>query len=236
MKIKEVNPFHLPILMAQGLWVRLTTPRLPGAAGPCEGLVPGDAPELSIAVLGESPVAGIGAPDHGLALTGQIARSLNRRQGRAVRWLALGRSGANARQVRDELVPHLRGRRTDGVVIVLGVNDAIELNSPEKWKSDMRSLIGAVRNELGAVRIVLAGAPPLDSFPALPARLRSFLGARSRRLDRELAALAAELPDVVHQPMLDGLRDEHFCADGFHPGVSGYALWGDHLSIPLLEG
>jgi len=230
-----INPLLIPVLLAQGLWVKLSTPRLPEASGSTEGIVAGSDPIFDLIVLGESPVAGIGAPDHEQALTGQIALALNRRRGRAVKWLAVGKSGANARVARLELVPALRGRRADAVVIVLGVNDAIEMNSGRSWREDVRMLIEEIRAELGMVRIVLAGAPPLDRFPAFPGLLRNFLGNRSAILNRELAELAAEMPGIIHRPIVDGLTDEHFCEDRFHPGLSGYALWGDHLSLALLS-
>lgn len=231
---RGTNPVLLLVLLAQGLWVKWKTPRLPEAAGPAEGFIEGTDPVFNLIVLGESPVAGIGAPDHWQALTGQIALSLNRDRRCAVRWLAVGRSGANARVAIEELAPTLRGRKADAVVIALGVNDAIEMNSEMKWKEDIRTLVDTLRSEIGMVRIVLAGAPPLDKFPAFPNLLRNFLGRRSALLNRELAILATEMTNVIHQPMVEGMSDDHFCEDKFHPGISGYALWGEHLSRPLL--
>ena len=68
----------LPILWLQGRYVRKHTPRLPGASGPTSGVIPAAAAPLRLLVVGVSTVAGVGAPDHSQALTGQIAMALAR--------------------------------------------------------------------------------------------------------------------------------------------------------------
>jgi lysophospholipase L1-like esterase len=228
------NPFTLPLLLAEGWWVRRNTPRLPDAAGPIEGLIKGCAPAFDLIVLGESPVAGIGAPTHRKAITGQTAQAIHQATGRTVRWLALGLSGATVRRANRELVPRLAGRRAASVVLAFGVNDALEQRSAQVWTADLRQMIADVRTHLGHVPIVLAGVPPLNECPAFPARLAAFLGQRSRLLDQAAAALAAALADVTYVPMINGLRAKDFCADRFHPSVSGHAAWGAHLARVLL--
>jgi hypothetical protein len=112
-----INPLLLPVAVAQGVWVRRITPRLPDASGPIEGIAePGRngshdkaGAGTRLILLGESTVAGIGAPTHDLALAGKTAEALARRTGNPVCWLALGRSGANARVARIHLVPKLAG-------------------------------------------------------------------------------------------------------------------------------
>lgn len=229
----------LPVLLAQGWWVRKTTPRLADAAGPVEGRVSSysfsnGVPPIDLVVLGESTVAGIGAPTHTEALTGSVARVLAHHLDREVRWFAVGLSGATAAIALQELVPRLQGRRAHAVVIALGVNDSIAsaLNpgALKAWDRNMRRLIAAIRGHVGPARIVLSGAPPLARFPAFPRPLRHFLGEQSSKLDSITQQIANDLPDVFFLPMLDGLNDSHFCEDRFHPGVEGYAVWGEHLA------
>ncbi len=97
----------LPILWLQGRYVRKHTPRLPGAAGPTVGTIPAAGIPLRLLVIGESTVAGVGAPDHTHGLTGQIAGALAARTGRTVHWQALGKIGATARAARTELVAEI---------------------------------------------------------------------------------------------------------------------------------
>ncbi|WP_290050631.1 SGNH/GDSL hydrolase family protein [Amycolatopsis solani] len=215
------------VLIAQAVYVKRTTPRLPGAAGPTEGLVPGDGEPFRLAVLGESTVDGVGAADHEEALTGCLARELAR-DGRAVRWQAVGRTGANARTVRAELVPLIRP--ADLVVVALGVNDTIELRTAPAYRRDLLALVVELRRRLGPVDVVLAGVPPMSRFPALPRPLRDVLSARSSALDAAAAELV-RVPGVTHLPMDPALLDPAaFASDRFHPGPAGYARWAQTLA------
>ena len=148
----------LPVLLLQGRYVRRVTPLLPAAAGPDVGLAPGAGPLLSLLVLCESTVAGVGAPDHASALTGQVAQGLAERTGRAVRWRALGASGYTAARARERLLPKLPAEPADAVVLALGVNDALQGRAPARWAGDLASLIAGVRERVGHVPVLLGCA------------------------------------------------------------------------------
>ncbi|WP_370945307.1 SGNH/GDSL hydrolase family protein [Amycolatopsis sp. cg5] len=222
-----------PVLLAQALHVRRVTPRLPGASGPVTGSVPGGDP-LRLLVLGESTVDGVGAATHEEALTGQFAAALAERTGRGVRWQAVGRTGANARVVLEELLPS--AEPADLVVIALGVNDTIELHSAARYRRDLLRLVIAVRRELGQVPVLLAGVPPMDKFPVLPQPLRAVLGARSAALDAAAVRLT-RVPGVDHARMpSEILEDDLFAEDGFHPGPTGYRHWAAQLAETVTAG
>jgi lysophospholipase L1-like esterase len=223
----------LPVLVAQGLRVRRTTLRLPGASGPVTGVAAGDGPVFRLLVLGESTVDGVGAESHEEALTGSVARALARRSGREVAWQAVGRTGANARVVHDELLAFTEA--ADFVVIALGVNDTIELHSAPRFRRDLLRLIVALRRRLGPIPVLLAGVPPMGSFPTLPQPLRAVFGLRAAALDFAAASLTA-LPGVTHASIPVALFDEDtFAADGFHPGPAGYRVWGEQVAEILAE-
>ena len=230
-----LTPPLLPILIAQGYWIRKSTPRLPDAAGPLKGSVTGAGEPLRLIALGESTVAGVGARTHESALTGQLAFALRRKTNRGVNWMVVARSGINARDCRLELVPKLHGLNADVVAIALGVNDSIEFHSARRWASDIERLIDCVRNEVGDALVLLSGVPPLNYFPALPQPLSFVLGSRSESLERATVVLAKKLTGVVHVPfsMERDRCGDLFCADGFHPSELGYRLWAEQLARKL---
>lgn len=232
-----LTPPLLPVLFAQGYWLRRSTPRLPDAAGPLAGNVAGEGKPLRLIALGESTVAGIGARTHETSLAGQLALALHRHARRSVDWTVVARSGINARQCRAELVPKLAGCRADVVVIALGVNDAIEFHTARRWSSDIETLIADVRAEVGDALVLLSGVPPLDYFPALPQPLSFVLGARSAALERASVSLTKTLKRVVHVPFqIDSdRRDDLFCADGFHPSELGYSEWAKQLAEAFVK-
>jgi len=200
-----------------------------------EGTVNSEGEPLRLIALGESTVAGIGAATHETALTGQLAMALSRDAQRSVNWLVVARSGINARKSLTELVPQLAGRRADVVLIALGVNDSIEFHSARRWSADVERLIDGVRAEVGNAVVLLAGVPPLECFPALPAPLSFVLGARSASLGQASVGIAERMKGVVHVPFQ--IKKEQcsdlFCADGFHPSELGYKQWAEQLATAL---
>jgi lysophospholipase L1-like esterase len=189
-----------------------------------------------VAVLGESPVAGVGAPSHREALAGRIGSSLARLTGRTVAWRAIGQNGATARTTREELLERLPRGGADAVALVLGVNDTVSLRPARLFARDLAALLSAVRERVGDVPIVVAGVPPLGVFPALPQPLRGFLGLQARSLDRAAERLVGRTPASVYVPTR-AVRPADFAIDGYHPGPSGYVDWGEALAgalTPLL--
>ena len=67
--------FLVPILLAQGLWVRQSVPKLAEAEGPREG-VAGTGRPIRILVAGDSSAAGVGAPVQAKALMGCLLSRL----------------------------------------------------------------------------------------------------------------------------------------------------------------
>lgn len=226
-----------PLVMAQGRWVRARTPVLPGAAGPTTGQTPGTGAPASVLVIGESPVAGIGAPDHTVGLTGQLAATWAARMGRPVRWRVVGQNGATARITRAELLPRVPAAPVDLIVVVLGVNDTKDLVPAPVWQRELVALIAELRARVGGAPVVVSGVPPMARFPALPPVLREVLGLRARMMDAALRAALAGVPDATWCGGFDGIGPEMFCEDRFHPGPSGYAAWGAALAeaAPLLR-
>ena len=70
-----------PVLLVQGKRLRRETPKLPDAALPWSGSVPGPTP-LRLLVLGDSTAAGVGADTQDEALPGNLARELSARWSR----------------------------------------------------------------------------------------------------------------------------------------------------------
>ena len=218
-----------PLLLLQGRRVRRNTPRLPPAAGPVHGRVEGEGPLLRLVTIGESTVAGVGAAHHDEALTGHLARALYARTGRAVEWSVYGLSGATVAKAHQSFLPAFRSGAADLVVIAFGVNDVLEHTTSRVYADALKSLVGAARSHFSPdVPVLLAAAPPMHKFPALPLPLRAYLGLRATLLDRTAAGLG--LPDVVHVPSTVRIESSLFAMDGFHPSPAGYAVWAQFLA------
>jgi lysophospholipase L1-like esterase len=218
-----------PLAAVQGVRVRRTTPRLPGAAGPTNGIVPGGGSPIRVLVIGESTAAGVGADNHDQALAGHFASAIARNSGRTVCWRARGLIGATAAVARERLVAD-NAEPVDVVVIVLGINDVLCRTKPSRWVRDVQALLDAVRKEIGDAPVLLAGVPPVGRMPALPQPLRFLLGLRAEALDQGLVRVTRQLPSVTHVPLRLPNGEDYFCRDRFHPSPHGYQEWGELLA------
>ena len=223
-----------PILWLQGRHVRRRTPRLPGAAGPTVGTIAGEGVPLRLLVVGESTVAGVGAPDHAHALTGQIAAALAARTGRTVHWHAAGQIGATAHAARTRLVPEVPAAPMDVIVLALGVNDVLRFQASTRWIRDLTQLIADLRRRVGAAPVVLASVPPMGRFPGLPQPLRGVLGLRAAALDLAARRCVPTLTRVAHSPAHLDPAGGMFCTDRFHPSINGYRRWGSQIADSVL--
>lgn len=229
----------LPVLAVQGLRVKRQALRLPEPPGERQG-VSGEGAPLRLLVLGDSAAAGVGARHQRHALSGQLVEALG--GDRQVHWRLHARTGATTESTLAALHA-LDGTRWDVVVLSLGVNDAVAGVGARSFAQRQARLFDALRTRLGARLLVASGLPPVHRFPLLPQPLRAFLGGKARRLDAELAALAAAHDDLLHVPLaFSGHLDERAMAeDGFHPGPPIYREWARSLAArihahPLAQG
>ena len=229
-----------PWAVVQGRRVRSGMPPMCAAAGEPHGTVGTGRVRLRLLVLGESTVAGCGIATQDEALGAQTARALAALGRRTVQWTAVGRIGVTARQTaRDLEAPVAEAPRADLLVVALGVNDVMRQTSAAAFARDLVAVIAMARRHHGPLPVVIAGVPPVGSFPALPQPLRGLLGLRAWWLDRAPARLAARDPRAAHVPTrIRGAERHLFAADGFHPSAAGDALWAEALAAaaaPLLS-
>jgi lysophospholipase L1-like esterase len=225
----------LPLLLWQGRQVRRRVVRLPGAAGPAQGLA-GDSAEsnpIRLLVLGESTVAGVGARTHEVGLAGQVGTHLAQLLQRPVAWTALGQNGLTAQATRLRLLPQVFGQPFDLVVVALGANDTFRLTSPGQWERQLAGLVRALRQQVGFAPILLATVPPVGQFPALPQPLRMVLGWVAQSLGEQAKRFTAAFGNVFYSEATFGQSPDYFCPDGVHPSEMAYAQWGTHLANDL---
>jgi lysophospholipase L1-like esterase len=219
-----------PLLLAQGKYTRLVTPKLPEPPGERTGSS-GSGPALRLLILGDSAAAGVGVQAQSAALAGQLVARISANC--QVDWELVAQSGLNTREVID-LVEKLPPQRFDAVLISVGVNDVTGGVSGGDWCAGLNRLIELLREKFGARRIILSRIPPINRFPALPQPLRWYLGRRAERFNRLMEQQVRQQPGCVVLDLGDAPVEQMMAADGFHPGPSIYALWADGAAALLL--
>lgn len=218
-----------PLLLAQGRWARLRTPRLPEAAGARRG-VSGHGPPLRLLVVGDSAAAGVGAAHQDQALLGYLVGALSDRY--LVEWELFAKTGATTASTLDAL-SGLEAGPFDVALTSLGVNDVVVARRLRTWRREQRRLRVLLREAFGVSRLVVSGLPPVSGFPALPQPLRWYLGRRARQFDRVLARDVGDEADAAFLGLDFATDPRLMAADGYHPGPEIYRAWA-HRAAALI--
>lgn len=196
-------------------------------------------PEVRLVMLGDSTVAGIGAPTLEGALPHLVAERVAARTGRAVQLRGYGVSGARTADIVDLQLGEIGDFAPDVVIVVVGSNDVTHLTPPWRLRAQVGELAEEVEGEIGAP-LVLGGIPLFGSADLLGEPLRSVVGAYAdvlRPVQRAAASAAgATFVEIARDasPRFRGVP-EAMSEDGFHPAPVGYGFWADAIAPAVVD-
>ncbi len=234
-----------PVLLPQGRRLRRDTPRLPDAPLPWSGRVlgsgdggePGDHGDhgdhgrasrpLRLLVIGDSTAAGVGVDHADLGLGGRLAEALAARTGRSVEWVAAGRNGATARDLRRRFLLPALEHPTDLVFLTVGANDALAMRSARAFRRDIRWILEHTFSTYPNAALLMSSLPAFFRFQLLPDPLKRSLYRHSQALEHEARALVAAQPRAHMSPPPPPYTEGFFAVDEFHPSAIGYKDWAD---------
>ena len=217
----------LPLLLLQGLWVLIKTPRLPEAQGQRTFISTKTSHSINVLIIGDSAAAGVGVTSQNQALSGQLYKQLQ--SSASVRLELNAWSGCTTR----EMIRHLDSMQTskvDLIITSLGVNDVLSPISASKWLSLQQQLINTLNQKFPAAAMIITAVPAMEKFTALPSPLNTCLGTRAHKFNQLLQGYLLTQPNC-HFLWLDVSNSDSLLAnDGFHPNAKGYALWASEIS------
>lgn len=212
-----------PLLLAQGLYTRRVTPKLPEAEGDRQGEA-GSGDVLRLLIVGDSAAAGVGAATQGEALSGRlVARLADDYQ---LSWKLWAHSGLDSQGLLELLEQHAP-EPFDVALLSIGVNDVTSSLTLDQWLARQQRLMTLLCDRFAVRQIVVSPLPPMHLFPALPQPLRWFLGFRARRFNAHLADLAAGVDQCTMLTTPLAPEPGLMASDGFHPGPRLYLQWAD---------
>lgn len=212
-----------PVLVTQGPFIKMRTPRLQEPKGARDGVV-GDGPDLSLLIVGDSSAAGVGVASQSQALSGRLAYGLAPYA--RLDWQLVARCG-DTTPMSLARVKSVQPRRADIAVVALGVNDIMRGTRLAKWLEQTEALVDHLTATLGVAHVYLSGLPAVSQFPRLPDPLRWCMGHQAERFDRGLRGFVAARTDTTLIPADMALNEDNMAEDGFHPGPKVYAFWAD---------
>jgi lysophospholipase L1-like esterase len=190
-------------------------------------LGPEDGEPLTLVVLGDSSVAGVGADAAEDTLTYGVAKALSDRY--LVSLHALGVSGSRLGNVVGEQLPQVAGLDPDIVLVCVGTNDITHGTTLREARRQLRLLVGGLAEVAPDAKVIVSGLPPTETAIAFHRPLRDLLGLRALLFTRlyraELTPQGISVFDIARltRSAFHGKR-EMFSADMFHPSSAGYAF------------
>jgi len=190
---------------------------------------PEDGEPLTLVVLGDSSVAGVGADAAEDTLTYGVAKALSDQY--RVSLHALGVSGSRLADVVGRQLPRVEGLGPDIVLICVGTNDVTHGTTLREARRQLRLLVEGLALVAPDARVIVSGLPPAETATAFHRPLRDLLGLRALLFTRlyraELTPKGISVFDIAKltKSAFHGKR-EMFSADRFHPSSAGYAFLG----------
>lgn len=237
----------LPLLYFQGKNMRKRIPKLPEAKQPA-GVVNNHFNEtINLLSIGESTIAGVGVEYHQNGFTGALAETLSKKLKRNVQWKVYAKSGYTVKHVCTKIIPKIKERSFDMIVIGMGGNDAFTLNSPKKWISDIDRLVNLLQNNYPATPIFFTNMPPIKEFPAFTKSIRFVIGNLVEILGQELHSFTKNKEAVFYcnemislkkwneKNSLESNNASIYFSDGMHPSELTYRIWGEEMGEFIYE-
>jgi hypothetical protein len=169
---------------------------------------PSDAPQAHapgidsdrVLILGCGPAVGWGVRSHQLALPGSLARELSVRTGRGVDIDLVSSRTMTAADALAKL-DDIRLDRFDAVVVILGLNEALDLTSVTEWHNRLTALLEELERETSrSTTIFVLGIPPIRSIEIFRRPLVFVADASAADLNMVSARRAAEAPRTTFVP------------------------------------
>lgn len=232
----------LPIMYLQGKRIRSSVPTLPEAKG-LEGkiVVKRNSRALRIVLIGESTIAGVGVDTHKEGFTGAFGKEVSRLFDRSVEWKVYARSGYTVSKLLSDLLPIIKEKKVDLVVVGIGGNDAFGLNRPSKWRNEVCALIESIQSQFPSAVIIFCNMPPIKEFPAFTSLIKFTIGNLVEILGRELQCVVKDYDHVFYFGERITLREwnnkfnlsarnEDYFSDGIHPSKLAYQTWAKDIA------
>ncbi len=187
-----------------------------------------DKAPYTVVMLGDSTAQGIGAARPEDSFGALVAQHLAQ-QGRQVRFVSLGVSGAQVRDVRTEQVPKVAALQPDLILLSVGANDVTAWTAPTTYLDEMERIARELDRTDATVAVL--NVPAIIAAPLLPYPVRLMLDERTRRYNHGLAQLLRTRQGWIAVRIYEEAREPFerdrtlFAADGYHPSSKGYALW-----------
>ncbi len=189
---------------------------------------------LRLLFIGDSSAAGVGVKDFKQCVAGRTPYLLANKTSKSVTTRTCGNNSATAGELRDFIVPNLERETYDYIIINIGVNDAKNFHTANRFKKEFGGLLYALNAKFPDAKVIWSDLIDLEGIPLLPSPLNKIIGIRARiirKQGKELCFERGALSPTTNWRVIE----ENFAEDGFHASAKGYEQWAEELTDYIAE-
>jgi hypothetical protein len=124
----------------------------------------------------------------------------------------------------------------DGFAACLAREITARTQLPVRWQAVGQFGLSAIVDDLTerADQVIIAGMPPFELLPSVPAILGHYLSERATALDEVTQQICAGHSFTTWVTMTGVPPADFFSSDRFHPSAAGYRLWAQAVADRLV--
>ena len=226
----------LPLIYFQGIKLKKGIKLLPAAKDP-QGFVNINSPRnVKILFIGESSFAGVGVERHKNGFAGYFSQELSKLYQTNIEWKVYAKVGFNTKKIQQEILPLIREKFFDLVVIGIGGNDTFEMTTPKVFRRNAQILIDDLQKKYSETPILFVQLPTIEAFHAFTKQMKWVLGNHKDILAHHLNKQVLQNKNVYFPlekinkeewlgKLEKGQTISEFFSDGIHPSELCYDLW-----------
>ncbi|WP_411699457.1 SGNH/GDSL hydrolase family protein [Conyzicola sp.] len=184
------------------LWLRtaeMSDPLLPRPVSP-DDREPPEHNSDRVLLVGNGASVGYGVLSHDLSLAGHLGRQTTLATGRPTHVSVI----ADGEMTAGSALSTLRAsdlERYDGVVLTIGVNEALELSPVKRWDSEIDELLAFLRPPATPhLAVFMVAIPPMESIAGFPSFVRWISDRHGRALNSRLRSACDRFDHVTFVP------------------------------------
>ena len=219
-----VNAFGRPVVR---LWLHtaeMSDPLLPRPEDPDRREPPAHNDDR-VLLVGNGATVGYGVLSHELSLAGHLGRQISQHTQRATHVSVIADSSMTAGSATTTLAD-VDFAPYDGVVLTVGVNEALSLTSLERWQRELDQLLRSVRASMPRLRVFMVAIPPMNSITAVPSFVEWITDRHARVLNLALIQTCARFDRVTYLPFAPGPSNDV----GRYRSTETYREWSSLIS------
>jgi hypothetical protein len=217
----------MPLMRATAVAVGRVGIAVPRPADAPRGRAPGPNP-YRVLLLGCGPAVGWGVRSHDLALPGALARAIAGDTGRGCTVDLVADPGMHITTA-CRLLAGMVLHKYDGVVVMLGVDDALRLTRVASWRRALTQLLAALRAaSLPHAEFFLVGIQPITSISLYDSARGRIAERHARALNVATRTLAEGAPRTTFIPLSAALAEDS--STDRHRSPLQYAAWASSMA------